>query len=394
MTLVPVGEFNVEVNVNGSTRVNEAVSDDTTYNLSESFSVDILENGSNVGSQTVSPGDNIEALNYIADRGSLSNVTPGNTESSGYYSSGKIPETGVTEMAVYVYADNNIYRISLDGYGSLDSYSTPYVDDMVYTKDRQSIVAVLEDENQIRVYDIDTGEYDSDGAYNDDNSHYLYNPNSVDVTSDYIFAFNGDNNDQYVHKWDYSNGNISNRTEVLQYDTEDSMGVDDPFDINEDARMLAYVSEFGLHIVDIDTNNTTGSNSATSSGTSVSISPNGDRVAIWDGGVYLCPESNSWEFTDDQYFNGGDGKVNFVTNDILYVTTDEERVYYDVSSDSLSIMHEYYWNNGDYLPTTPVFSEQGHTTFLDANPVIFNGIKSDEDIGYITSPQSMAYIPQ
>jgi hypothetical protein len=46
-----------------------------------------------------SESEGVEATGTMPDRGSLSNVTPGNSESAGYYDSGTIPESGVNILA-------------------------------------------------------------------------------------------------------------------------------------------------------------------------------------------------------------------------------------------------------------------------------------------------------
>jgi hypothetical protein len=51
---------NVTVNVNGNQRKNENITSDTTYNISESLSPSVYVNGGYEGSETISNGDNIE----------------------------------------------------------------------------------------------------------------------------------------------------------------------------------------------------------------------------------------------------------------------------------------------------------------------------------------------
>jgi len=52
MVLVPVGESAVSISINGTERVNELISDDTSYDLTDQQTVDITVNGSSAGTFT------------------------------------------------------------------------------------------------------------------------------------------------------------------------------------------------------------------------------------------------------------------------------------------------------------------------------------------------------
>lgn len=52
MVLVPVGESAVSISINGTEKVNELISDDTTYNLTDQQTVNVNVNGSSAGTFT------------------------------------------------------------------------------------------------------------------------------------------------------------------------------------------------------------------------------------------------------------------------------------------------------------------------------------------------------
>jgi len=97
MVLVPVGESAVSISINGTERVNELISDDTTYNLSESFNTSISVNGSNQENYTQS-NDSTYDVSASASYGTVETVwehpdnggyNPGNIRTSPELSGGR-----------------------------------------------------------------------------------------------------------------------------------------------------------------------------------------------------------------------------------------------------------------------------------------------------------------